>query len=438
MRVIAKPAEETPLIAAQAVALFHEAGVPREALQLAARRRQGRRAAGRQSGDRRRGVHRLDRGRRSRSTAQLAQRLDPRRPPAADRRDRRPERPGRRFLGVARAARARRAHLGLRFGRPALLGAARALPAGRHRRPGHADAERRDGRARASAIPTGSVDRCRTGDHGGGAEAARSTISTAMRAAGHAVHQAPLPRGARTAPSCRRRSSRSRIADLPGEVFGPVLHVLRYRARGDGARCATVNATGFGLTFGVHSRIDETIDRATAAQRRRQPVRQPQHDRRRGRRAAVRRPRPVRHRTQGRRAALRAPPAVAARRRSMAAQAASCAGPVGERNSYALRPKGTILCVAADPAKLRAQHAAVQAHRQPDRCRRSATPASLRSLFAGSRGRAPGAQPPPGRAAGPIVPVHVEPYPREFLVDEVSLSVNTAAAGGNASLMAIG
>ena len=39
---------------------------------------------------------------------------------------------------------------------------------------------------------------------------------------------------------------------------------------------------------------------------------------------------------------------------------------------------------------------------------------------------------------GPIVPVHVAPYPLEFLVDEVSLSVNTAAAGGNASLMTIG
>ena len=39
---------------------------------------------------------------------------------------------------------------------------------------------------------------------------------------------------------------------------------------------------------------------------------------------------------------------------------------------------------------------------------------------------------------GPIVPVFVEPYPLEFLRDEVSLSVNTAAAGGNASLMTIG
>ena len=39
---------------------------------------------------------------------------------------------------------------------------------------------------------------------------------------------------------------------------------------------------------------------------------------------------------------------------------------------------------------------------------------------------------------GRIVPVHVAPYPRALLSDEVSLSVNTAAAGGNASLMAIG
>ena len=39
---------------------------------------------------------------------------------------------------------------------------------------------------------------------------------------------------------------------------------------------------------------------------------------------------------------------------------------------------------------------------------------------------------------GPVVPVYVAPYPAEFLVGEVSLSVNTAAAGGNASLMTIG
>jgi RHH-type proline utilization regulon transcriptional repressor/proline dehydrogenase/delta 1-pyrroline-5-carboxylate dehydrogenase len=39
---------------------------------------------------------------------------------------------------------------------------------------------------------------------------------------------------------------------------------------------------------------------------------------------------------------------------------------------------------------------------------------------------------------GPIVPVFVAPYPVDFLLSEVSLSINTAAAGGNASLLTIG
>jgi RHH-type proline utilization regulon transcriptional repressor/proline dehydrogenase/delta 1-pyrroline-5-carboxylate dehydrogenase len=42
------------------------------------------------------------------------------------------------------------------------------------------------------------------------------------------------------------------------------------------------------------------------------------------------------------------------------------------------------------------------------------------------------------RREGPVVPVYVAPYPLDLLRNEVSLSINTAAAGGNASLMAIG
>ena len=38
---------------------------------------------------------------------------------------------------------------------------------------------------------------------------------------------------------------------------------------------------------------------------------------------------------------------------------------------------------------------------------------------------------------GPVVPIFVAPYPVDFLPREVSLSVKTAAAGGNASLMTI-
>ncbi|MBN4046473.1 bifunctional proline dehydrogenase/L-glutamate gamma-semialdehyde dehydrogenase PutA, partial [bacterium AH-315-P15] len=45
---------------------------------------------------------------------------------------------------------------------------------------------------------------------------------------------------------------------LTGEVFGPVLHVVRYQADRLGAVCDAINSTGFGLTLGVHSRIKET------------------------------------------------------------------------------------------------------------------------------------------------------------------------------------
>ena len=50
------------------------------------------------------------------------------------------------------------------------------------------------------------------------------------------------------------------IADLAGEVFGPVLHVLRFERAALPALVEALNATGYGLTLGVQSRIDETIE----------------------------------------------------------------------------------------------------------------------------------------------------------------------------------
>ncbi|WP_409268962.1 trifunctional transcriptional regulator/proline dehydrogenase/L-glutamate gamma-semialdehyde dehydrogenase [Massilia sp. BHUDP2] len=50
------------------------------------------------------------------------------------------------------------------------------------------------------------------------------------------------------------------MAELKHEVFGPVLHIVRYRRADLGKVVDTINATGYGLTLGVHSRIDETID----------------------------------------------------------------------------------------------------------------------------------------------------------------------------------
>ena len=50
------------------------------------------------------------------------------------------------------------------------------------------------------------------------------------------------------------------LAELTREVFGPVLHIIRYRRADLAQLVETINASGFGLTLGVHSRIDETID----------------------------------------------------------------------------------------------------------------------------------------------------------------------------------
>jgi len=50
------------------------------------------------------------------------------------------------------------------------------------------------------------------------------------------------------------------LAELTQEVFGPVLHIVRYRRADLGQIVDSINATGFGLTLGVHSRIDETIN----------------------------------------------------------------------------------------------------------------------------------------------------------------------------------
>jgi RHH-type proline utilization regulon transcriptional repressor/proline dehydrogenase/delta 1-pyrroline-5-carboxylate dehydrogenase len=47
---------------------------------------------------------------------------------------------------------------------------------------------------------------------------------------------------------------------LPREVFGPVLHVIRYKAKDLDSIIDQINATGYGLTLGIHSRIDSTIE----------------------------------------------------------------------------------------------------------------------------------------------------------------------------------
>jgi len=57
------------------------------------------------------------------------------------------------------------------------------------------------------------------------------------------------------------------LAQLEREVFGPVLHVIRFDGEKLDALIDQINGSGYGLTLGVHSRIDSTVERIAARAR---------------------------------------------------------------------------------------------------------------------------------------------------------------------------
>ena len=330
-----------------------------------------------------------------------------------------------------------------------------------------------------------------------------------MRAAGRPVFQIPLPEacdnGCFVPPTLIELSA---VADLTREVFGPVLHVVRFPRAARDAVLAAIDATGYGLTFGVHTRLDETVARASERVRagntcvNRSLVGavvgvQPFGGRglsgtgpKAGGPLLLRRllaacPAGIGTAADPMSAAARAwcgwlrardRGAEAAEVEAVAARTpwggdAILPGPVGEENRYGLRPRGTVLCAAVTNAGLAAQVGAVLATGNRARVRApaalravlSALPDALRdhvSVAGGDdladvaailwEGPAPDLTALAARVAarpGPIVPIHVprrdpatgfRAYPAEWLLDERTVSVNTAAAGGNASLMAIG
>lgn len=54
------------------------------------------------------------------------------------------------------------------------------------------------------------------------------------------------------------------IADMAEEIFGPVLHVATYEASELDRVIDDINASGFGLTFGLHTRIDSRVEKITS------------------------------------------------------------------------------------------------------------------------------------------------------------------------------
>jgi RHH-type proline utilization regulon transcriptional repressor/proline dehydrogenase/delta 1-pyrroline-5-carboxylate dehydrogenase len=320
-----------------------------------------------------------------------------------------------------------------------------------------------------------------------------------MRATHH-CEQLPLPetaaQGTFVAPTVIEIES---PAALDGEVFGPVLHVLRWQRPELGALIEAINATGYGLTFGVHSRIDETIDFVNARIRAGNvyvnrnmigavvgvqpfgglglsgtgpkaggPLMLPRL--RRGARgmsfpdtdAAAAPPLRALHDW----ASAEGLAALADRCASLAkatpfGRAIALPGPTGESNQLRFIARGRVLCVADDDHDLllqataalacgnRAVLCAPGAGALVSRLPRALDPHVAATEDAGSadadvvlatHAHAPALRRALAARDGPRVrvatPVDGE-YPLEALVVEQTLTVNTAAAGGNASLMTL-
>jgi RHH-type proline utilization regulon transcriptional repressor/proline dehydrogenase/delta 1-pyrroline-5-carboxylate dehydrogenase len=509
--VLAKPAEETPLIAAQAVRLLHRAGVPAAALHLL-------------PGDGRVGAHLVADARvravmftgstevARRIARTLAQRLDPE---------------GRPIPLIAETG-----------GQNALIVDSSALPeqvvadaltsafdsAGQRcsalrvlcLQEDVADRIRHMLLGAMEELTLGNPDRLAT-DIGPviSAEAREQLLAhiAAMRAGGRPVHQLPLP------PACHHGSfvpptviEIERLDELSGEVFGPVLHLLRYRRDALDDLVAAINATGYALTFGVHSRIDETIARLTdrvaagnvyvnrnliGAVVGVQPfgghglsgtgpkAGGPLTLRRL--RAPAPTVRPVAAPAEEARLAparawadfcepFNLADATAYCRRAIAQSAVGATvelpGPVGERNLYTLLPRGRVLCLASTMASMVCQIGAALAAGNtalvlppPDatslvgmvprswrgHVRLLTDPAAVECdavLFEGDADALRHWLGVFAERAGPIVPFHAVPrggltsgraeYDLAWLLQERAVSTNTAAAGGNASLMAVG
>ncbi|GLQ32112.1 bifunctional proline dehydrogenase/L-glutamate gamma-semialdehyde dehydrogenase PutA [Litoribrevibacter albus] len=81
----------------------------------------------------------------------------------------------------------------------------------------------------------------------------------ALEAEGKLLKQLPTPEGGTfVAPTVLKVSG---IEELEEEIFGPVLHVATFSAKNLDNVVASINRKGYGLTFGLHTRVNSRVDR---------------------------------------------------------------------------------------------------------------------------------------------------------------------------------
>ena len=286
-----------------------------------------------------------------------------------------------------------------------------------------------------------------------------------MRAAGLRVVELPLApecaRGTFVAPTLVDLGGIEGLAHLGREVFGPVLHVLRWKRDELPALIDAINATGYGLTHGIHTRIDETVAailgrvRAGNVYVNRNIV------------GAVVGVQPFGgHGLSGTGPKAGGPLYLRRLVRGASAPMPNAAmvlpGPTGETNTLEFHPRGVVACIATDERALVAQAKAALALgnavllvRDPLSLRVRANLGRGRIVLAealdpsavdavmldADRDHARRVRAQFAAAPGSIVPVIVpDPdgrYDWTRLVVERTVTVNTAAAGGNAALLSL-
>ena len=84
-----------------------------------------------------------------------------------------------------------------------------------------------------------------------------SAYTAAQESAGNLLKSLPAPvQGTYVAPAVVKVNG---IADMEREIFGPILHVASFKARDIDKVVDAINARGYGLTFGLHTRIDDRV-----------------------------------------------------------------------------------------------------------------------------------------------------------------------------------
>jgi L-proline dehydrogenase (EC 1.5.99.8)/delta-1-pyrroline-5-carboxylate dehydrogenase (EC 1.5.1.12) len=257
--VIAKPAEQTPLVAAIAVRLMHDAGVPRDVLQLLPGQGETVGAA-LTSNPKIAGVAFTG----STETAKMirramAENLDPHAPLIAE-------------TGGLNAMIVDSTALPEQATRDIIASAFQS--AGQRCSALRCLYVQEDVAEGLIAMIKGAMDELTLGDPWHlstdvgpviDAEAQRDIAAYIAQAEqeGRVLHKLDAPtQGHFIAPTMVKVSG---IGDLEREVFGPVLHVATYRAEEIEQVFAAINATGYGLTAGLHSRIDNRVQEATDA-----------------------------------------------------------------------------------------------------------------------------------------------------------------------------